>query len=331
VPSRDADPEAYDLYLRGRYALASGANDGLSRAQELFRQSIERQPLAAAYAGLGEIYVNQTWLNSKDSAEMVPLAKAALKKALELDPNLVDTYLLAADVALYFDWDWAAAGANYRKAIEISPSNDVAHREYAGYLLSLDRADEALAEARKAQSLDPLSVYATHQLGYSFLALGRLPEAAAEFKKALALNPEWRWGNIKLSMTYGYMHEREKALAAVHRADELLPPDKGSPLSQSWLAITVFLCGDPSRAKKTLEDLEQQARTKFVDPTVLAGLHFRLSDKNRAFEDLEKAFQARNPGMVYLLINRHFLWKDVGEDPRYLDLLKRVGFPQFQT
>ncbi len=331
LPARDADPEAYDLYLRGRYALASGANDGLPRAQELFRQSIERQPLAVAYAGLGEIYVTQTWLNSKDSAEMLPLAKAALKKALELDPNLVDTYLLAADVALYFDWDWETAGANYRKAIEISPSNDVAHREYASYLLLLNHADAAIAEARKAQSLDPLSVYATHQLGFSFLALGRLPEAAAEFKKAIALNPNWRWGNIKLSLTYAFMHEREKALAAVQRADELLSPKEASPLSQSWLATTVLLCGDPGRAKQTLEHLDQESRTKFVDPAALAGLAFSLNNKNRAFEDLEGAFQAHNPGMVYLLINRRFLWKDVGDDPRYLDLLKRMGFPRLQT
>jgi eukaryotic-like serine/threonine-protein kinase len=331
LSTRDADPEAYDLYLRGRYALASGANDGLSRAQELFRQSIERQPLAVAYAGLGEIYVTQTWLNSKDSAEMLPLAKGALKKALELDPSLVDTYLLAADVALYFDWDWAQAEANYRKAIEISPSSDVAHREYSSYLLVLDRTDDAIAEARKAQSLDPLSVYATHQLGWSLLAAGRLPEAAAEFKKAIALNPQWRWGNIKLSLAYAYMHEREKALAAVQRADELLPPKDGSPLSQCWLATTVLLCGDPNRAKQTLERLEQESRTKFVDPTALAGVYFSLNEKNRAFEYLEQAFQAHNPGMVYLLIDRRFLWKQQGDDPRYLNLLKRMGFPRFQS
>jgi eukaryotic-like serine/threonine-protein kinase len=329
--SQAANPEAYDLYLRGRYALQSGANDSLPSAQDLFRQSIAREPLAVAYAGLGETYVTQAWLNSQDSAEMLPLAKAALSKALELDPGLVETYLLAADVALYFDWDWAAAGANYRKAIEISPSNDVAHREYANYLLVLDRPDDAIAEARKAQSLDPLSVNATHELGWCFLAAGRLPEAAAEFKKAIALNPDWRWGNIKLSLAYAFMHEREKALAAVKRADELLPASEGSPLSQCWLADTVLLCGDPNRAKLTLEKLEQQARTKYVDPTVMAGLYGRLNDKNRMFEYLERGFQVRSPNMVYLLIDRRFLWKPMADDPRYLDLLKRIGFPAFQT
>jgi eukaryotic-like serine/threonine-protein kinase len=331
LATRDANPEAYDLYLRGRYALASGTDDGVPRAQELFRQSIEREPLAVAYAALGETYVNQVWLNSKDAAEMLPLAKATLKKALELDPGLTETYLLAADVALYFDWDWEKAGADFRKAIEISPGSDGAHREYSNYLLVLDRPDDAIAEARLAQSLDPLSVYATHQLGWCLLATGRLPEAAAEFKKAIALNPKWRWGNIKLSLSYAFMHEHEKALAAVKQADELLPPSEASPLSRCWLADTVLLCGDPSRAKLTLESLEQQARTKYVDPLPLAGLYGRLNDRNRMFEYLERAFQAHNPGMVYLLIDRRFLWKQMADDPRYLGLLKRMGFPRFQT
>ncbi|MGO9831192.1 MAG: protein kinase domain-containing protein [Myxococcaceae bacterium] len=327
-----ADPEAYDLFLRGRYALASGTEDAVPRAQEFFRRAIERDPsLAIAYAGLGETYVTQAWLNSKDSDETLPLAKGALKKAMELDPGLVETYLLAADVALYFDWDWATAGMNYRKAIELSPANDVAHREYANYLLVLDRAEEAVAEARKAQSLDPLSTLSTHELGWCLLASGRLPEAAAEFKKAIALNPNWRWGNIKLSLTYAFMHEREKALAAMKRADELLPPSEGSPLSQAWLANTAFLCGDPSRAKLTLERLEQQARTKYVDPMVLAGLYGLLDDKTRMVDLLERGFQARNPGMVYLLINRRFLWKRMADASRYVDLLKRMGFPRFQS
>jgi len=327
-----ADPEAYDLFLRGRYALASGTDDGLPRAQDFFRHAIERDPrLAIAYAGLGETYVTQAWLNSKDSDETLPLAKAALKKALELNPGLVETYLLAADVALYFDWDWANAGMNYRKAIELSPSSDVAHREYANYLLVLDRPDDAIAEARTAQSLDPLSIFSTHQLGWSFLAAGRLPEAAAEFKKAIALNPNWRWGNIKLSLAYAFMQEREKALASMKRADELLPPSEGSPLSQAWLADTALLCGDPTRAKLTLERLEQQARTKYVDPMAMAELYGRLNDKTRMFESLEKGFQVRNPGMVYLLIDRRFLWKAMADDPRYTDLLKRMGFPRFQT
>jgi tetratricopeptide (TPR) repeat protein len=184
---------------------------------------------------------------------------------------------------------------------------------------------------RKAQSLDPLSVFATHELGWCLLAAGRFPDAAAEFNKALALNPSWRWGNIKLSLAYAFMHDKEKALAAMKHADDLLPGKPGSPLSQCWLADTAFLCGDPTRAKLTLARLEQEARTTYVDPTTIAGLYLRLGDRTRMFESLERGFQVHSPAMVYLLINRRYLWKDAADDPRYLELLKRVGFPRFQT
>jgi len=321
-----ADPEAYDLYLRGRFALGGITEDGLPRAQDFFRRAIERDPrLAIAYAGLGETYVGQASLNSKESGEMLLLAKAALKKALELDPNLPETYLLAADVALSFDWDWAAAGASYRKAIEVSPGSDVAHREYATYLLILDRPDEAIAEARLAQSLDPLSVFATHTLGFCLLAAGRPAEAATEFRKAIDLNPNWRWGSIKLSLAYALMNEREKALSAMKRADELMTP--GSPLSQCWLAQTAFLCGEPNRAKVTLARLEEQGHSTYIDPFAIADLYARLGDKNQMFEYLERAYRARSPYMGLLLINRRYLWKAMADDPRYLDLIRRMGFP----
>ncbi|MGO9066472.1 MAG: protein kinase domain-containing protein [Myxococcaceae bacterium] len=321
-----ADPEAYDLYLRGRYALAGAAEDGLPRAQDFFRRAIEHDPrLAIAYAGLGETYVTQAALNSKESGEMLLLAKAALKRAVELDPNLPETYLLAADVALSFDWDWGSAGANYRKAIEVSPGSDVAHREYAMYLLALDRPEEAISEARMAQSLDPLSVFAAHTLGFCLLESGRLPEAAAEFRKAIDLNPNWRWGNIKLSLTYALMNEREKALSAMKRADELKSP--GSPLSQCWLAQTAFLCGDSNRAKLTLARLEEEGHSTYIDPFAIADLYARLGDRDRLFEYLERAFKARSPYMVLLLVNRRFFWKAVADDPRYLDLIRRMGFP----
>ncbi len=160
------DPMAYDLYLRGRYIMLGTTDDGPARAQEFFRQAIEREPrLAVAHAGLGESYVNQAWLNSRNRDEIVPLAKASLKKAIDLDPGLSEVHILAGEIALYFDWDWSAAEEGYRKAIELNPGSDLAHREYSNFLLVMGNLDGAIAEAHKAQSLDPLSVYATHQSG----------------------------------------------------------------------------------------------------------------------------------------------------------------------
>jgi len=331
APAEDAalDPAAYDLYLRGRYIMLGTSDDGPARAQEFFRRAIELEPrLAVAYAGLGESYVNQAWLSSKDRGEMVPLAKAALRKAVELDAGLSETHVLAGDIALYFDWDWSAADASYQKAIETNPGSDIGHREYANFLLLLDRPDQAIAEARKAQSLDPLSVYATHQLGYCYLATGRLPEAATEFRKAIDLNPSWVWGNIKVGMTYSLMGDSINALAAMHRADELLAGRHPSPLAQDWLAEIAYLCGDPKRVRETLARLENQAKTEYVEPIALAGMCYRVGDYDRMHKYIQQGYEVRSTLMVYLLLQKRFIWKMVSDDPRYVSLLESMGFPQ---
>jgi len=323
------DPMAYDLYLRGRYIMLGTSDDGPKRAQEFFRQAIEREPrLAIAYAGLGESYVNQAWLNSRNRDEIVPLAKAALKKAIELDADLSEAHVLAGEIALYFDWDWATAEAGYRKAIELNPGSDLAHREYSNFLLAMGDTDAAIAEARIALSLDPLSVYGTHQLGWSLLATGRLSEATIEFRKALDLNPTWIWGNIKMGMAYALMGDKENAMDALLRADELLDGKQPSPLAQSWLAQIAYLCGNEKRIKETLTRFQSQAEITYVDPYVFTDIYFRLGDYDKLFEYLEKSYETRSSLMPYLLVDVKYFWKKIEKDPRFLSLLKRMNFPQ---
>ena len=303
-------------------------DDGPARAQEFFRQAIEREPrMAVAWAGLGESYVNQAWLNSRNSEEVIPLAKSALAKAMELDDRLSEAYVLKGEIALYFDWNWSAAKAAYEKAIELNPGSDLAHREYANFLLLIGRKDEALAHARTAQSLDPLSVYATHQLGFSLLAIGRFSEATVEFGKAIDLNPTWIWGNIKVGLTYALMGDCANARAALNRADELLAGRIPSPLAQSWLAQIAYLCGDRERLQKTLSRLEDQARESYVDPIAIADLYHRTGNLEKFYEYLELGYKVHSPTMAYLLIERDFNWKKVAQDQRYLDMIDRMGYP----
>ena len=322
------DPMAYDLYLRGRYIMLGTSDDGPARAQEYFRQAIEREPrLAIAHAGLGESYVNQAWLNSRNREEIVPLAKAALKKAIDLDADLSEAYVLAGEIALYFDWDWPAAEEGYRKAIELNPGSDLAHREYSNFLLAMGYLDRAIAEARIAQSLDPLSVYGTHQLGWSLLATGRLSEAAAEFRKAINLNPTWIWGNIKLGMACALMGDKENAMDALSRADELLAGKLPSPLAQSWLAQIAYMCGDEGRIKETIVRLQSQAELTYIDPYAFADMFFLLGDYDKMFQNLEKCFEIRSSLMPMIFLDGKYFWKKINHDPRYLSLLERLNFP----
>jgi serine/threonine protein kinase/Tfp pilus assembly protein PilF len=322
------DPTAYDNYLRGRYIMLGTSDDGPARAQEYFRQAIEREPrLAIAHAGLGESYVDQAWLSSRDRDEIVPLAKAALRKAMELDPGLCEAHVLEGDIALYFDWDWAAAEQGYRSAMELNPGSDLAHREYSNFLLLMDYPEKAVAEARIAQSLDPLSVYATHQLGYNLLATGRPAEAVVEFHKAIDLNPTWVWGNIKMGMAYSLIGDKENATKAMLRADELLAGKHPSPLAQDWLAQIAYMCGDSDRIYETIKRLQGQGEQTYVEPVALADMFYRLDNFDKMFECLEQGYEARSPLMSFMLLQGRFVWKRIKDDPRYVSLLKRLNFP----
>ena len=322
---RTYDSESYDLYLRGRY-LFGASDDGPVRAQELFRSAIERSPqFALAYFGLGESYVVQSWLGSRDREITVSQAKGALAKALELDDQLCEARVLAGQVKLYFDWDWDGAERDHVRAIDLNPGSDLAHREYGCFLSLMGRFDEGLCAARKAQILDPLSVNATHEVGYQLLVLGRLNEAAVEFRKAIDLNPTWVWGNIKLGITYSLMGEHEKAMACVRRADELMGGARGRPLTQSWLAAIESGAGDPARARSAVVWLEEQSRTEYVDPLAIAWLYQVLGDHDAMFASLERGYEVRAPGMVFLVQAKRFLWRDLSADARYESLLLRMG------
>jgi serine/threonine protein kinase/tetratricopeptide (TPR) repeat protein len=323
--TRTYNPESYDLYLRGRY-LFGATVDGPVRAQELFRGAIERSPrFALAYAGLGESYVMQSWLGSRDREITVSQAKGALAKALALDDQLCEARVLAAQIKLYFDWDWIGAEREHRAAVELDPGSDLAHRENGCFLSLMGQSDEGLAAARRAQTLDPLSVNSTHEVGYQLLTLGRLDEAAVEFRKAIDLNPTWIWGNIKLGMTYSQMDKHDQAMACVRRADELLNGAPGSPLAQTWLAAIESAAGNPTRVRGAITRLLAESRTGFVDPVVIAWLHYVLRDHDTMFASLERGYELRSPLMVFLGQLSRFLWREAGGDARYERLTRRMG------
>jgi serine/threonine protein kinase/Flp pilus assembly protein TadD len=325
---RITDPEAYDLYLRGRHLMTS-TDDGAEQAQEMFRQAIERAPtFALPYAGLGSVYVLQSWRASRDRDETVAKARAALARALELDDQSCEALVLSAQIKLFFDWDWAGAGADLDRAIAQNPGSDLPYREQANWLGVMGRGEEGLAAARRAQVLDPLSVDATHEVGWQLLSSGRPAEAVVEFRRALDLNPKWIWGYIKMGMAYALMGDAANARACVRRADLLLDGAPGLPLTQSWLAVAELLAGDPARARATVARLVDESRTAYVEPIAIAWMHVALGDHDAAFAELERGYALRSPLMPALLQVRPYIWREIADDPRYEALVRRMGLVQ---
>jgi tetratricopeptide (TPR) repeat protein len=258
---------------------------------------------------------------------MLPKAKAALERAMEIDGELCEVQLLRGEIAVYFDFDWTAARRAFATAIAIAPGNDVARRKHAGYLNLVLRHDEAIEEARRAQELDPLSVVATHTLAFNMMCAGRYEEAVREFKQAIALNPTWLWGYIKLSMTYSLMGDHADAEIAKARADEILGDDPGSPLAQHWRARVELQAGNPQRMKDTLARLQEQAQSGYVDPVIFALVYHDLGELARAIDFVEQAWEERSPLCVYLPLDGGIFMDEISGDPRYRHVIEEMKFP----
>ncbi|MEP7027151.1 MAG: protein kinase [Candidatus Eisenbacteria bacterium] len=318
-----ADPQAYQLYLMGRQYMI-GTPDQMARAVEYFRQAIERQPdYALAHSALAEATVVHVVHGTQARDEGLGIAKAAIARALEIDPDLAEAHTVRGMIAYAFDWDWSTADASFRRALALSPGSSVARLEYADFLVAMDRLDEALVQGLEAQRLDPLSAAPTHGVGFCLLCMADYDGAIREFKKALALYPHWVWGWIKLSNAYARKGAQREALDTVERA-ERESAGKASPLARQWMAYTYSRCGSPERARALHAELLVPGGEAVTDGVILAESHAALGEFDASFECLERAFRERSPNLYYLKVNPRLYPDARVSDPRYRALLERM-------
>src|SRR5438094_2000454 len=190
-----ANPEAYQLYLNGRYHANKGTYDGLMKGIEYFQQAIAKDPnYALAYASLADSYVELGgWLTYLPPSEAGPKAKAAAMKALELDDSLAEAHAALARAQYYFGWDWPSAEREFKRAVELNPNSAISHHGYSELLLARARFDESIAEGMRALEIDPLSPQIVADLAYTYLVMRRYDEAIAHHRKALDLDPNAAW------------------------------------------------------------------------------------------------------------------------------------------
>src|SRR5262249_7930333 len=222
--SSAANPDAYQLYLKGRYFGNQATAAGLKKSIDYFQQAIDKDPgYALAYAGLADSYsaLGGDWLYLPPS-ESFPKAKAAAMKALELDDTLAEGHAALA-YATFFDWDWQSAEREFRRAIELNPNSALSHQRYAGCLLSRQRFDEGMEESQRAQELDPLSPEIVSQLGSTYLFTRRYDEAIAQYQKSLDLNPNLPQVRAELGWAYAMKRMYPQALAEY---DKIAKQDK---------------------------------------------------------------------------------------------------------
>jgi len=321
-----SDPDAYRLYLKGRDFLV-GNQQEMDKSVDYFQQAVTRAPgYAMAHAGLAEAYTVQAFLRAADRTEAVGKARTAVNRALELDPNLAEAHTALGLVRFYFEWDWAGAEAEFRRALELNPGSRSVHEEYGGFLTAMGRLDEGLAQSREAARLDPLSVSPVHDIALNALIRGDYEQAAAGFRQTIDIDPNWTWGYIKLARTLAIQKKCPQALAEADIAERRIAGG-AAPLSRSWLGITYATCGETARAQQKLGELHALEKKQYVDPTTFAAIYSALGEMEEALRWYEKAFEDRTPSMVYAAIGPRFSPELVG-NLRYKAIVDRMGFPQ---
>jgi len=320
------DPIAYDLYLRGRYLWNKRTNTDIEKSAEFFRAAIDKDPtFAKAYVGLADTYTLGDFTNLT-TEEKNALVRGYVQKALEIDSALGEAYAARAINECYFDWDLAGAESDYRRAVELSPNDATAHHWYAEFLSMQGRFEESFAEYDRAMSLDPLSLPIKTDMAFSHYY-------ARDYNTAIELLNKVKESNPEYALTYEFLKSayRENGMfnESVDASEKLieLKTRSGDWPSESYQRQMRNLANLRSGVKKAGGPGFWRANLEIAmaaGPLDAAATYSKLGESDKAFEYLEKAFNARLSGMVWLKVTPEF--DGIRSDPRYQELLRRVGF-----
>jgi len=321
--SKKVNPEAYDAYLKGRYFWNKRTGEGLKKAVDYFDRAIAAAPgYANAYSGLADSYALMgDWeygiLSPRDA---FPRAKAAATKALALDDKLSEAHTSLAFILDLYDWSWASAEQEYKRALALNPGYATAHHWYAWHLMVMGRIGEGIAELKKAESLDPLSLIISADLADALCIARRYDESVEQSRRTTAMDPYFAVAHYQLGQALEQKHKHDEAIAEFRRAIELAG---GNTTFESNLANAYAVSGRKAEAMNIVKDLESRQSQGSSTAANIASIYVGLGDNARAMIWLNKAYQARfNPSILLRPV-----FDPLRSDPRFQDLLRRIGVP----
>ncbi|HVP12455.1 MAG TPA: tetratricopeptide repeat protein, partial [Phycisphaerae bacterium] len=316
---------AYDLYLRGRSFWNRRTEADFYKAIDFFRQAIQQDSrYAPAYVGLADTYALLAGFTLVSTDEGLSNAKPAAEKALELDDSLAEAHAALGHIRHDLEWDWQGAEREYRRAIQLDPGYATAHHWYAGLLADLGRADEALAEQKRARELEPLSLIIRASLAYySTRDYDRQIEACRD---VLAIDPRFEVAQGQLGLAYAQKGDYEQARAAMERTVSL---SGRAPGHLADLGYVYAKAGMLPEARAILDELRALSERKYVAPSDFALIHAALGEKDEAFAWLEQTFAQHDSYLTG--VNADPRWDTLRDDPRFDDLLRRMGLKGTST
>lgn len=311
---------AYDHYLKGLYSARHWTTEGLTEAVSELERAIAEEPgYAPAHAALAQYYALLGVHAGLAPAEVMPKAKAAAIRALELDDSLGHAHASLALVKAVYDWDWTGAGQSFRRAFELDPSDADGREMYVmGYLVPQGRLDDALKEIQNARARDPISPKMESILGMVYYFRREYDLAIEQFRKPLQLDPNFEAAHLALGSAYEQKARFAEAIASLQEGNAAWRSGVGA----SMLGHTYALMGKKPEAEKLIQELRRLSKTRYVSPAYVAAIYAGLGDKDQAMEWLEKAYELKAASLVFLKVNPRY--DSLRSDRRFRSLLKRI-------
>jgi TolB-like protein/DNA-binding winged helix-turn-helix (wHTH) protein len=314
--------EAYQAYVKGQYFMDKRTEEGFNKAIEYFQKAIEKDPkYALAYAGLADCHRFLGGYGLLPPRETYPKAKATAMKALELDDQLAEAHTTLAIAKARYDWDWAGAERDFKRALELNPGYAGAHQWYALFSLVIaEKFDDAIAEVKLAQEIDPLSLNTGMKAAIVNYFARRFDQSIEQSGKILEMDPRFIQAYEFLGRAHEQKGKYEEAIAAFHEGLKL-----GSDYTHCLgpLGRACAVSGRQVEARKILDRLKGLSRRRYVMPYHIATIYAALGDRDQAFAWLQKAFDERDDRLMFLKVDP--FWDSLRSDPRYAKLVRGIG------
>ena len=316
-----ANPEAYQLYLQGRFWWNKRNEEGYNKGIEYFQQAVAKDPTyALAYDGIADSYIALGALGFVAPKEDSPRAKEAALKALEFDDTLAEAHTSLAWIKTHFDTDWSGAESEFRRAIALNPAYATAHSWHGIFLMQEGRPEEALAEYKRGVELDPLSLPINRLLEIGFINARQYDQAIEQGRKTLELDPNFALGLSALGAAYVHKSMYKEGIAEIEKAIVISP---GDTTSLSGLGYAYAVAGRKAEAQKVLDQLNELSKQRYIPAMARVTIYTGLGEKDKAFEWSDKA--SEDAFFRHQLYQIDPLYDPLRSDPRFTDLLRRMN------
>ena len=313
--------EAYQLYAKGKLHISRLVLPELQRGIAYFEQAISVDPTyAPAYVELANAYRAMALTNDARPSDVMPKAKAAARRAVEIDDGLAEAHTALAFISFWYDFDPSEAEKHHRRALELDPNSSLSRFAYAHFLSNTGRPDEALFEIRRARELDPVSIVTNAQEGQILFFAGKDEEAMRVLQSTAEMDSNFWLTPLFMSRIYIKRGNWDAAIAAATKARDL---SNGNSEAIATIGFAQARAGKTVEARAILLELEERAKIRYVPSYTLAQLYTALGEKEKALDLLEASFTNRDSLMAFLKVEPK--WDELRSEPRFIELLKKMN------